>query len=361
MNNGVLNKYIYLYNIDKYNLDIIVNNILNNINNDENIDEFTYIVMLFEFKIKGFSKIFEYIKSNKIINDFFIKELEKDINRLNNDLSKNRNKIKKNNKKIKWLKKTIKNNSQQIKNERNKIINSIIKLTIFTSLCIGIVFSNNKIGKKISKEYKVINEHFSYSSYLDNNINETYKHKDIDNYVIIKEYQPYKLIDNIYQREIITYDVSNIQYNNIEDYLNIDLNDLGITKNIDIQYKSNLKENDLYKNNIYEVISNKVDLNDTKYNEFILWLITIISSSISIYLLITLDILLCENVKTLLIGSIDDLQNINTKKYIIIKKNNIKLLKDYLDKEKELLQYNQDLKNKFINNNYQRLLQKKDS
>lgn len=392
----------------------------------ENIYETAYKVMKLEFRINQDSKLFEFAKDNEILKNYFNREIEKDIDKLksnnlvNNLITNIVNKIKsnginydylneslllylsienevnieeviknlkdiiekidinndsinKNNKDIYIIKERLDYYNEKVKDNTKTIIKSIIKLTVFASITAGIIIGSRKIAKHGSKIYKTTTSNYSTSDVIESTTTEEYK-DTLEDSVVIKEYTPYIKTSDGFKRNVFTYDVSNIKCEDLKEYLNIDLEELGIKKDSTTERKNSLDLNDLYKENTTEVIKINQDKEDFYYDKEALIGITILLSLMFNGLLYLFDYILFKNTDdSLFFDSIDELRfidNIYIKERI--SKNN-KTLKEFIEKEKILLQNNEELRKRFITifdkykelindkeliENYQRLLKK---
>lgn len=192
------------------------------------------------------------------------KELEEQIE----DLSKQSSSYYK---KAKELAKDIDKNKKAIA-KRKKLTREYLKrmygnVALFaTSLgtIVGLVVGSYKLGEKVvrwcSKEYKVAID--SYSS-VDGKlpVKEEIFSEQIDT-IQLKEYSPYELQeDGYYERDVLTFDLNNLEEMPLEEYLNVNLEALGITGENSQEYKTSLNLSDLY-TETYSVVEKLVTMEE---------------------------------------------------------------------------------------------------
>ncbi len=158
-------------------------------------------------------------------------------------------------KKAKELEKNIDKKRNYIA-KRNKLTRMYLKrmygnVALFaTSLgtIVGLVAGSYILGEKIvnaiSKKYTVSID--SYSSVDGELPTKEEIYDEAINTIQLKEYDPYELQENGYTRDILTFDLKNLEEMPLEDYLNVNLEALGITGESTQEYKNSLNLSDLY-------------------------------------------------------------------------------------------------------------------
>ena len=134
------------------------------------------------------------------------------------------------------------------------ISRSIALLTALGVAFTGLFYFTNKGIKKLTTKELLATNTTTYSSI-------TTREKSAISYeekipygekILVVTYAPWKKIDDAYEREITTFDVSNIDYDTLESYTLLSLSDLD--KSITRETKDYLSARDLYKEEIIEVI-----------------------------------------------------------------------------------------------------------
>lgn len=128
-----------------------------------------------------------------------------------------------------------------------KIYRNVVLFTTSVGTIVGLIVGSVKLGKVVatSKVYNVEIE--SYSS-IDGELpvkEEIYSSEK--NTIRLKEYEPFELLeDGSYTRDILTYNLDNLEEMPLEEYLNVNLEALGITGTRTYERKTSLDLSDLY-------------------------------------------------------------------------------------------------------------------
>lgn len=140
------------------------------------------------------------------------------------------------------------------------------------SIIAGIVFGSYQVARHIIKtpRYMTTNDTYSISDNLQTPSISEYQSligEDDTPETYIIEYSPWERESFLeeFTREVTTYDVSNVEYENLEDYLQLDLYDLGILGESETETKESLTPSDLYNDEIREVERIYQDVLDVKY------------------------------------------------------------------------------------------------
>ncbi|MCI6266218.1 MAG: hypothetical protein MR598_05165 [Erysipelotrichaceae bacterium] len=149
--------------------------------------------------------------------------------------------------------------------KRKKLKKSLFLLGNFISVsasALGLYKLTESLA--VDKTYQTTTE--TYNSQTGKIEKETSYLGETPNKTIITEYLPWiepGYFRDTYTREIYTYDATNIEYDNIMDYLNKELLDQEITISSEIDEKEQVAEEDLYIGNIYEIKKVVQDLENT--------------------------------------------------------------------------------------------------
>ena len=252
-------------------------------------------------KAKGlaFSYLDETIILNLTIqnNDELLKSIKEELESIAQMLKDNEYSLNRNDKKLKGLNKDIKEEKVAFK---KTIVADSLKCVATLSLIAGMLFGAYKFSKFVTKvEYlDTKSEVFSTSQVVQTQAKEGYLPKidSSDAEVVdenitttkIIEYGPWEkaFFSDVYSREVTTFDVSGINYSNLEDYLSLDLKALGYEAEETEETKETLSLEDLYDELIREVerITQNLDDVEIKHDYFVIALI--VSELASLLLLI---------------------------------------------------------------------------
>ncbi len=252
-------------------------------------------------KAKGlaFSYLDETIILNLTIqnNDELLKSIKEELESIAQMLKNNEYCLNSNDKKLKGLNKDIKEEKVAFK---KTIVANSLKCVATLSLIAGMLFGAYKFSKFVTKvEYlDTKSEVFSTSQVVQTQAKEGYLPKidSSDAEVVdenitttkIIEYGPWEkaFFSDVYSREVTTFDVSGINYSNLEDYLSLDLKALGYDAEETEETKETLSLEDLYDELIREVerITQNLDDVEIKHDYFVIALI--VSELASLLLLI---------------------------------------------------------------------------
>lgn len=166
---------------------------------------------------------------------------------------------------------------------KKKIYGNVALFTASIGTIVGLVIGSSKLAKIITiascKKYNVEIE--SYSS-LDGKlpVKEEIFNEEIDTVRLI-EYEPFEKEDGYYVRNSTTYDLNNLEEMPLEEYLNINLEALGIKGESNRESKISLSISDLYAET-YSIVEKLVTIEEiTTYSKgkemFFLMLLLIIS------------------------------------------------------------------------------------
>lgn len=372
----------------------------------EMVYKITYEIIKKEIKIKNSTELLEYVKSSEIDSNYLDSIIRKEIENLN--LNDNKNlliKIKvdeinskglessfvdselidllcnqKSNIKIEekyqqleimynnllTLNKKINNLFQDttqykydidgyhldFKNLKRDILKNIMSISLTLSILGLTGFGVNKFLIKHSTiNYYNTNE-YCYST-LTNNYSEKENivlPKEDNNMIYIIKYKPWVMHRN-YERKVITYKISNLDYQVLKDYLNLDMEKLGIEGTVTTEYKDSLLPEDLYTSEYCEVfkynqdnqiIKSEVDniniaFGNLLFGIFILFIIFLIEDVKEYY-----DTDTISRIKNIL----EDLKMTKEEKKNI--KININNYNESYNELKKLIKENDKLKNDFI-------------
>ena len=196
------------------------------------------------------------------------------------------------------LEKDINNNIDNIKlleNKKNKNKLKALAVTLLLGLNIASYKVFSSIDRNLSTEatYETIRE--SYDT-VNNEIkkNTTYEYNKTNNEYILKKYGE---VDKYGQRELIKYDLSDKELNDIEDYVNVDLENVKkSSEKIDYNISDQLTDEEYSIVEIKRYGGETLDFNVEKYNKIMLQFIKFnsvltgfISIDVLVYLFITLN------------------------------------------------------------------------
>ena len=152
----------------------------------------------------------------------------------------------------------------------------------------------------------------------------------------IIEYGPWEkaFFSDVYSREVATFDVSGINYSNLEDYLSLDLKALGYEAEETEETKETLSPEDLYDELIREVERTTQNLDDVeiKHDSFIF--VVVVSEIFALSVLLFIECILEESYYDSLLDNLA--LHIKLKDY----KEERKDFRILLEKSKELLEEN---------------------
>lgn len=380
----------------------------------EEIYEIAYYFIKEEISVLGYSETLKELKENKININYIDKQIVRDLEKINfkdpkyNKLSKTKNKIdslgfnstyvnedllkelvrsnlshEEITELIDTLNKQIKENLNKIENKptlidkghtkdikyyKKNIVKQIALFITSTSIMASLSFGSIK-ASRLKKYY---NTTTTYSPKTGITTIGEYKYTT-KNETFIYEMTPYKkeLIGNNFKRKETKYNVSEIKDIPIEEYLNIDLNSLGIANEIKTNYKESLTLEDTYEETIRYVEQITVDLNN--WEKEIDPNILVISSLCSALVELATDFLfyvlyfnedkkypsflsaiikIIENIKKIKKSNLDEkeytkkVKEINEKYEELLSKNKdlIKELLDYYEVIKNNPEYNEEIK-----------------
>lgn len=357
----------------------------------EKVYSVAYGVMKLEFKHNKNSEIFNYVKNNDVAVNYFnyliekelesynstdklnniIKQTIKDIkshgieynylnevlltylcvddnfiNDINLELKELENVISESNNRIMDYEKQIENNENDIKSIRKRcqrLKAGILALLISTSY-----YGTYKLGEFLgtSKTYNTTYE--IYGSLDDEKRIENEYHNELTDDIKLTIYMPYEKKRSTFKREVYTYDLSDIDLEDIKEYGNLDLDSLGRKPEIEIEKKEELTLEDQYDESYYYVIKRIQDKSDL-----------VLDKTDSVGLGTLISILLGTVLSFGIVALYEDGLNYNGK-YSIIKlainatrniklsKEEIKELQKILLAEKELLEKNKELKERLL-------------
>ena len=156
--------------------------------------------------------------------------------------------------------------------QKKSIVKDSIKMVASLSIIAGIVFGSYQVARHIIKtpRYMTTNDTYSISDNLQTPSISEYQSligEDDTPETYIIEYSPWERESFLeeFTREVTTYDVSNVEYENLEDYLQLNLYDLGILGESETETKESLTPSDLYNDEIREVERIYQDVLDVKY------------------------------------------------------------------------------------------------
>lgn len=153
------------------------------------------------------------------------------------------------------------NNNYRKKELRHELSKNIALLISSLSVTAGLIFGSVKLAKLAATKY-----HNSITTYsMEDGLEERNEYKVNDkNSIKIHEVEPYEKKWGHYTRKVITYDVTNIDGIPLEEYLNIDLDTLGIKGKSATEEERELTLNDLYEETTRYVEKIEVDKEDTQ-------------------------------------------------------------------------------------------------
>lgn len=248
-----------------------------------------------------------------------------------------------------------------------------VLLSIFITLGIGTGIY--KVTKRLStdKGYKMITTTYSNKHGLTEE-EKFVKKNMIDSYpkTLIKEYGVWqKYVDGTLRRDVISYDVSNYEFENIEDYLKNDLEYYNVEGIVSSETKSQYDATNLYKEEFLEVEQNFIDKSQI-IEKYIIGLH--IFSAVMIYIIYILMIILIMDERKrsgnytffeklgVIIDNIKKLKSDNEEKNEHLKqlKIDIEELYQIINSNEELIQRFNKLyeENKYLLNNTDELYEK---
>lgn len=154
---------------------------------------------------------------------------------------------------------------------RKKILKSGIKITLSIGLALGLIKGAWELSKLASKQKEYKNTTIIYD--LDTGkeeITESYLTNDKDQ-VYLKTYTPYSKTKDEFSRVVTTYNVTDVGSLDYTDYIYLDLEALGIEKEIEVETKKELSLVDLYEADIMEIekiLVNKEDMKEELFEAF---------------------------------------------------------------------------------------------
>ena len=300
-------------------------------------------------KAKGLA--FSYLDETLILNltiqnsDELLDEIKEALTNIAHTLEENEYSLNRNEKKLKGLNKDIKEEKVAFK---KTIVADSLKCVATLSLIAGMLFGAYKFAKFITKdEYlDTKSEVFSTSQVVQTQAKEGYLPKidSSDAEVVdetitttkIIEYGPWEktFFNDGYSREVATFDVSGINYSNLEDYLSLDLKTLGYEAQITEETKETLSPEDLYDELIREVqrTTQNLDNVEIKHDGFIF--AVIVSEVLALAILLFIELILDDSYYDSLLDNLA--LHIKLKDY----KEERKDFQILLEKSKELLEEN---------------------
>ena len=290
----------------------------------ERLYHFAYLFIKIELRKQGTSKVLNWAKDDPCATSFINSEVQKDLDSLsdreksnpqikkilasakaqgldfsylnevlilciaiqNDDivLNKVREELLEIIKELKALEKSLEKESNKVnilddqvaslkqKLQKKSIVKDSIKMVASLSIIAGIVFGSYQVARHIIKtpRYMTTNDTYSISDNLQTPSISEYQSligEDDTPETYIIEYSPWERESFLeeFTREITTYDVSNVEYENLEDYLQLDLYDLGILGESETETKESLTPSDLYNDEIREVERIYQDVLDVDY------------------------------------------------------------------------------------------------
>lgn len=300
-------------------------------------------------KAKGLA--FSYLDETLILNltiqnsDELLDEIKEALTNIAHTLEENEYSLNRNEKKLKGLNKDIKEEKVAFK---KTVVADSLKCVATLSLIAGMLFGTYKFAKFITKvEYlDTKSEVFSTSQVVQTQAKEGYLPKidSSDAEVVdetitttkIIEYGPWEktFFNDGYSREVATFDVSGINYSNLEDYLSLDLKTLGYEAEETEETKETLSPEDLYDELIREVERTTQNLDDVeiKHDGFIFILTA--SEVLALAILLFIELILDDSYYDSLLDNLA--LHIKLKDY----KEERKDFQILLEKSKELLEEN---------------------
>ena len=300
-------------------------------------------------KAKGLA--FSYLDETLILNltiqnsDELLDEIKEALTNIAKTLEENGYRLNSNEKKLKGLNKDIKEEKVAFK---KAVVADSLKCVATLSLIAGMLFGTYKFAKFITKvEYlDTKSEVFSTSQVVQTPTKEGYLPKidSSDAEVVdenitttkIIEYGPWEkaFFSDVYSREVATFDVSGINYSNLEDYLSLDLKALGYEAEETEETKETLSPEDLYDELIREVERTTQNLDDVeiKHDGFIFILTA--SEVLALAILLFIELILDDSYYDSLLDNLA--LHIKLKDY----KEERKDFQILLEKSKELLEEN---------------------
>ena len=300
-------------------------------------------------KAKGLA--FSYLDETLILNltiqnsDELLDEIKEALTNIAHTLEENEYSLNRNEKKLKGLNKDIKEEKVAFK---KAVVADSLKCVATLSLIAGMLFGTYKFAKFITKvEYlDTKSEVFSTSQVVQTPTKEGYLPKidSSDAEVVdetitttkIIEYGPWEktFFNDGYSREVATFDVSGINYSNLEDYLSLDLKTLGYEAEETEETKETLSPEDLYDELIREVERTTQNLDDVeiKHDGFIFILTA--SEVLALAILLFIELILDDSYYDSLLDNLA--LHIKLKDY----KEERKDFQILLEKSKELLEEN---------------------
>ncbi len=157
-----------------------------------------------------------------------------------------------------------KNSLKQYQKDKKDIYPKIAKyfatLGLSTGIVISLLIGSFKIGKIAGNKKENMTRYTTFNpKEPELSVNETYTSDEEDG-IYLREYSPFvENSDGEFKRTVITYDLSNVGEMPIEEYINVDLDTLGIKGDSKIEEKESLSLEDLYEES-YQIIE-KIEVN----------------------------------------------------------------------------------------------------
>ena len=407
----------------------------------EKLYSFAYQIIKLELKFMGQSKVLNWAKNDSIAANFIDHEIEKDLENLseeeldnpiiknalssskaqglnfsylnealilyvsiqNNDelLDNIRAELLKIIEELQNHERILKNNNATTaryeekikktkKENRKEMVKFSLNLVADLSVICGVLFGAYKVGKEVSRTEKFMTNNgvYSQSDVIQTPRIDSYEviidsDAPIENNTIKKtyviEYEPWdkSILSSEFSRDITTYDVSGIAYDELEDYLSLNLEELGIDGVTTEEQKESLNPDDLYDSAIIEVeqIIQNLENEEITYDD--IFFTVLLSEIVGILLLIFVHLVL-ETVAyydfledCLLEIPYKFKENFQSKKEC---QKMLEKIKKLLEESKQLSRENNEFRDRFISlyqkyapflqddeleQNYQRLVRKK--
>ena len=263
----------------------------------------------------------------------------------------------------KWDIEALDKNIKREKHDfRYSIIYDSIKFIASVSLITSIIFGAYKLARYVTKIEYLDTKQETYSTfqitqtktedgYLPK-ISSENAYSDDEKIITtqIIEYGPWeKPLFGDYSRDIYTYDVSNINYDNLKDYLSLDLESLGYEAKSDTEAKEVLSPEDLYDELIREVKRTTQELDDSEIRHECFVFVLIFIEFVALLLLLLIEELLDESNFSSLLQNIDNI--LFPEDYKRSRKEIKKMgskLQSLLEENKKIILENERLRNRFI-------------
>lgn len=316
--------------------------------------------------VKSMGLSFSYLDDGLILylsiqnDDTLLNDIRKVLIELSETLEENTKKIKNNEMRKEGLVKESSKNKKEIRKDSTKLV---LKTVASLSLIAGLIFGGIKFGNTTSKQvtYSTKNEVYSQSSVV-----QTPKIDDYQKALSLSvddgatELTQTKIIeygtwnrdeDEGYIRDVTTYDVSEIDYSNLSEYLNLDLEALGIEGATLEQTKDTLNPDDLYDEAILEVERIIQDLDNENIVYELRVLLIVLGEIIAVLIYVMIEMaLICSSTNDACIT--DFLLNIpyylsciyDDKKEL---KKMLLKIKELLESSKKLVRENEEVRERF--------------